>query len=297
MIGIGLVLALGAAAMFGVAGALLRVQGTTLVAPAMWALAALAAVTAVETALAAPQPASLSGNAGIYRYLAGAALCCPLLALLGAKRPQNRAWGWIVLSLWVVLALPALEAWLFQRGRFELSGARAWFLLILIVTAMVNHLATRYLLSAGLVSLGQVLLMAEFLPTPLTGTASPRGALACFAVAVLAGWLVPTRNKDAVDRVWLDFRDAFGLVWSLRVQERLNDLATAQSWPVRLTWRGFVPLEAKDVGNVVSTSDAERLARDALAKALWRFVSPAWLAAREAVQPDRVSAERPSSAD
>jgi hypothetical protein len=296
MTSLGLVLVLGAAAMAGVAGALLRVRGTTLVAPAVWALAALAAVTSVETALAAPQANSPAASAGIYRYLAGVALCCPLLALLGAKRPQNRAWGWIVLSLWVVLALPALEAWLFQRGRFELSGARAWFLLILIVTAAVNHLATRYALSAGLVSLGQVLLMAEFLPAPLTGTASPHAALACFAAAVVAGWLVPSRTADAVDRVWLDFRDAFGLVWSLRVQERLNDLAAAQSWPVRLTWRGFARLKANEGEAAPSAPDAEHVAREALAKALWRFVSPAWLTARGVVRSDRATGERPASA-
>jgi len=296
MTSVGLLVALGAAAMAGVIGAVLRVRGTTLVAPAVWALAALAAVTAVEAALAASPSDSLAPNTGIYRYLAGVGLCGPLLALLGAKRPQSRAWGWIVFSLWVVLALPALEAWLFQRGRFELSGARAWFLLILIVTATVNHLATRYVLSAGLASLGQVLLMAEFLPAPLTGTASPEAALACFAAAVLAGWLVPARASNAMDRVWLDFRDAFGLVWSLRVQERLNDLATAQSWPVRLSWRGFVPLESKEAGDAVSVADAERLARDALAKALWRFVSPAWLATRSADLADRFPGERPASA-
>lgn len=256
-------------------------------APAYWAVLACLAVTVVEAALAGSGSTTSPAKAGIYRYLAGAAAFCPLLALLGAKRPQDRAWGWIVLSLWVVLALPALEAWLFQLGRqFELHPARAWFLLILIVTGAVNHLATRYALSAGLVSAGQVLLMKEFLPAGLAGPASPRTALALFAAAILVAWFVPRRRERSIDRVWLDFRDAFGLVWGLRVQERLNSLATTQSWPVRLTWQGFErlpPGEDQDQATLrpdETSASGEREAGDVLRKALWRFVSPSWIDAR-----------------
>jgi hypothetical protein len=274
-----IVLGFGVAAFVGVAAALPRLRGTTLVAPACWALLAIASVAAVEAALAA-RPGSAAPSASIYRCLAGAVSFCPLLALLGAKRPQDRAWGWIVLSLWVVLALPALEAWLFQLGRFELHPARAWFLLILIVMGAGNHLATRYAASACLVSLGQVLLMKESLPPGLAGPAWPRTAIAMFAAAVLAGWLVPTRSRTVADRAWLDFRDAFGLVWGLRVQERVNGLAAAQTWPIRLTWRGFVPLEGGSERGQDDARVARRQARDILYRALWRFVSPAWLDAR-----------------
>jgi hypothetical protein len=278
-------LAFGAVTLAGILAALPRLRGATLVAPALWAALAAVAVTAAEVWLASAGSVS-QANVGIARCLAGGLTCCPLLALLGAKRPQDRAWGWIVFSLWIVLALPALEAWLFRRG-FELHPAQAWFLLILIVIGAVNHLASRYVLSACLVTAGQVLLMKESLPAVFAGPAWPRLALALFAAAVLLAWLVPSRRARSLDRVWLDFRDAFGLVWGLRVQERVNSAATAQSWPVRLTWRGF---QAAVHATAAGETDAPiqpaptvdpGAAGDVLRNALWRFVSPDWIADRD----------------
>ncbi len=43
------------------------------------------------------------------------------------------------------------------------------------------------------------------------------------------------------DRVWTDFRDLFGTVWSLRVMERVNETARLQQWNWELTWSGFTP--------------------------------------------------------
>ncbi|MFO0897112.1 MAG: hypothetical protein U0836_06735 [Pirellulales bacterium] len=266
--------------------ALPRLRRTTLAAPALWAALAAVAVTAAEVGLASSGSVSQT-NMAIARCLTGGLTCCPLLALLGAKRPQDRAWGWIVLSLWIVLALPALQAWLFQRG-FELHPAQAWFLLILIVTGAINHLASRYAPSACLASAGQVLLMKESLPAVFAGPAWPRLGLGLFAAAVLLAWLVPSRSARSLDRVWLDFRDAFGLVWGLRVQERVNSAATAQSWPVRLSWRGFqtsVPtttLGETDLPIPSAPAIDPGPAGDVLRNSLWRFVSPGWIAEREA---------------
>ncbi len=41
---------------------------------------------------------------------------CPLVSLLGAKRPQNKAWQWIVASFWIIAALPAIEGLALQPG-------------------------------------------------------------------------------------------------------------------------------------------------------------------------------------
>lgn len=285
MVSQAILLALGAATLAGILAALPRLRGATLVAPALWAALAVSAVTAAEVWLASPGLGA-QANAGIARCLTGGLTCCPLLALLGAKRPQDRAWGWIVLSLWIVLALPALEAWLFRRG-FELHPAQAWFLSILIVTGAVNHLASRYAPTACLVSAGQVLLMKESLPAVFAGPAWPRLGLALLAAAVLLAWLVPSRSALSLDRVWLDFRDAFGLVWGLRVQERVNSAATAQSWPVRLTWRGFQAVShtmaagETDVPNQPAPAVDAGPAGEVLRNSLWRFVSHAWIADRE----------------
>jgi hypothetical protein len=43
-------------------------------------------------------------------------------------------------------------------------------------------------------------------------------------------------------RTWLDFRDAFGVVWALRVMERVNTMPAAMEAGVRLNWDGFYEL-------------------------------------------------------
>jgi hypothetical protein len=42
-----------------------------------------------------------------------------------------------------------------------------------------------------------------------------------------------------VDRIWLSFRDRYGLVWGQRMREQFNAAATHAGWPVRLHWRGL----------------------------------------------------------
>jgi hypothetical protein len=43
----------------------------------------------------------------------------------------------------------------------------------------------------------------------------------------------------AADRLWLDFRDAWGLLWGQRVREQFNRAADNAGWPVTLTWGGL----------------------------------------------------------
>jgi hypothetical protein len=42
--------------------------------------------------------------------------------------------------------------------------------------------------------------------------------------------------------MWGWFRDAWGVVWALRVQERFNRAAETAGWPIRLAWHGVVPV-------------------------------------------------------
>ena len=48
----------------------------------------------------------------------------------------------------------------------------------------------------------------------------------------------PIKDKG-FDRVWLEFRDWFGIVWSKRIQERVNDTASKEDWCARLEHHGF----------------------------------------------------------
>ncbi len=84
---------------------------------------------------------------------------------------------------------------------------------------------------------------------------------------------VPASNSsDAFDRLWLDFRDSFGLLWGLRLQERVNAASTAAKWEVELQWQGFGP-------KGIPAKHREAL-RQAMTGLLRRFVSHEWIAAR-----------------
>src|SRR6185295_15343995 len=86
-------------------------RGTTLVAP--WAWSALATLTVAGSEVAAGLAGDLASWIVPLRFMAAMSAFCPIMAVLGAKRPQDRAWQFIVLSLWAVLCLPAAGWWLF----------------------------------------------------------------------------------------------------------------------------------------------------------------------------------------
>lgn len=256
---------------------------TTLSSAAWWAAAATLSIAAVELASAA--------FAWDIRWIAPLQFCaaalsfCPFVAVLGAKRPQHLAWNFVVFSLWGIVSLSALTALVMQRSdHFVLGDARAWLLWVLILMGLVNYLPTRKWPVAVLVAIGQIVLFASHLPL-LRGTGvatlpgAPSLALVTFAAATaLVGWAsepvrIASSNSSAkFDRLWFDFRDLYGLLWGLRLQERVNAASTAAKWSLELNWSGFRPAEIPP-----QHRDALRLAMTGL---LRRFVSHEWIAAR-----------------
>lgn len=249
--------------------------GTTLVAVWWWALASLVvlALAAAWLALGARSPVAASHA----RYLAGAMTFCPLMALLGAKRPQDRGWQFIVLSLALVLSLPSLESLLYTPDEpLRLHAAWSTFLWILLGLSLFNTLPNSFWPSSLLATAGQTVWLAEQL-AGLGGTPSTRVLIAGFAAIAVAvalwAWLpLAKRTGDkSWDRAWRDFRNGFGALWALRVAERFNAAALQYDWPVRLRWRGFVGEGTPALTPAMQT---------ALAGLLRRFVSPEWLAER-----------------
>jgi hypothetical protein len=257
---------------------------TTLVSAWWWSWGALLAVTLVELlaariSLGSP-PFWLSG----LRLIAGGLTLCPALSLMGAKRPQDRAWNWVVLALWGLLILPVAVSW-YRPTATPLAayGPLAYFLWVLIALGFVNLIATRFWLVALLLATGQVAYLASHLPfAPAPSAWGPAIGNVCLAGSLPLAALLSRRESPAaipLDRAWLDFRDTFGLFWSLRLQERVNDAAMKLDWPVRLTWFGFV---AASDGRPMTNwpSDLQRAVRQTLQGLLRRFVSPRWLSAR-----------------
>jgi uncharacterized membrane protein YhaH (DUF805 family) len=244
-------------------------RGTTLAAPLAWAIASAAALALVEGALAWNGPAVSASTGSLLRYVAAVGTFCPLMAVLGAKRPQDRGWQWIVLSLWIILLVPAGQAWASQaRGQFELP--LAWKLLVvgLMSLTVLNYCPTQRVAAPLLVVMGQFFLLAPFFAPTHVPPENTLGGIFYLALAAVAArgmrrdatadsgdgvntatkgdgsrFLTPDDQLAAFTQRWLNFRDAWGAFWALRILHRINETATLSHWPVRLQWNGFVPVE------------------------------------------------------
>lgn len=221
-----------------------RIAGTTLLVPWAWSLFACLALAAAEIAILALDNEG-THLATVLRYAAAVTTLAPGMAMLGAKRPQEfmfflatvtliaMAWTPVALSIFVrpgqPLAIPCYLPWL-------LCGE--------LLYVALNYLPTRFGLAALVTAIGQSLLIATAWPVyPMEG--GPIFAMvgsACLttglALACWDPWQVE-RTAHAADRRWLEFRDAYGLVWGMRVAERVNQSAERFAWDLRLEWDGF----------------------------------------------------------
>lgn len=275
--GVSLATGLGLAGLGALSWQRSKLRGTTLVAPWIWSLAALVSLAATEILIALSGPPEPEWAAEL-RFAAAMSTFCPTIALLGAKRPQNRGWQFIVLSLWAILSLPSIE-WLLFDGLREIHPARFWFLVILIAVGAANGLGTRWWPASMLYCGGQLALVAPFFSAQaaLGGSQPPLVGMSALVLAwllIAAGWPRSRRAALPLDRVWLDFRDAFGVLWALRIAERMNASANMYDWPVTLAWRGFV------ARNSDATADVPPAVEESFRTLLRRFVSPDWIDAR-----------------
>ncbi len=283
-----------------------RLRHTTLRAVWWWSFGAFWAVAVVEL-LATLAGSHIEGSLDVLRYAAAMLTFCPMMAVLGAKRPQNRAWQWIVLSLWFILLIPAIQWWLYRPGT-TMHVFTAWklFLFIQIVIGLVNYLPTRYWASALLATAGQVLFVSNHLP--LVGFSLPyvaeaeMGPLLGLAALASAAWMVHVadlrcrRPSPGVNRVWIDFRDLFGVIWAMRVGQQINTYSAMYGWHISLQWSGLRRIGPEEtdteetVGGATTSADpasesqmSEQTAaalRKSLRNALRRFVPAEWIAER-----------------
>lgn len=247
--GRGVALTAGAASLAIAFRACRRLRHTTLQAPCAWAVGSL--ICAMINVGGSGRWGSLAAEH--LHYLAAITTLAPFVALLGAKRPQDRAWQWIVTALLLLLALQSLKAVVIDRGAPPaLHLAWRWLLAVLLAAQWANYLPTRIALAAGLAFAGQAFLLADQLPGT-TWLPEPRGpwGLGLLSLGVLVAAIIwrrrsrplvpPASSSDAaaLNRAWLDFRDAYGVLWALRVAERVNAECRQHGRPIRLRWSGF----------------------------------------------------------
>jgi hypothetical protein len=242
-----------------------RVWGSTLTAPVAWCAVSALTFAAVETYLAVSRGETTDLIRSLLRYATVASTFCPIMAVLGSKRPQDRGWQWIVLSLWIVLLVPAGQALAAPSGqRLELSAIWRSMLITLIAMELLNYLPTRFALPAILATVGQGILLVEYLLNRETSELATGSGLLLILIAGLGaplsgrrpgkktGQLNQPEPVERLERRWFAFRDGWGAFWALRILQRVNQTAELSGWPVRLHWsQGFVGEKVADVDDAV----------------------------------------------
>src|SRR5207253_2052150 len=107
---------------------------------------------------------------------------------------------------------------------------------------------------------------------------SADGALGLITAAIYLAWIGWPRPRPAgqsLDRVCRAFRDQFGLVWGLRIAERVNTAAALNGWEVQLTSAGLRPRSVPGWNEV--PPELHAVVQSTLIGMLRRFVSDAWL--------------------
>jgi hypothetical protein len=232
-------------------------RGTALRGAVLWAAAACALGVAAELACWAETPGTGRVVAGHVTYLSTLAALAALISVLGARKPGAVGWALLMGLLVLVMLIPWLEAPTLLRhaggmGRLRLDAPWSLFYALLVVAGVTNYLPTRYGLAAFCLAPGFVL---EYLGLARGDWPPERRALvwAVFPWTLMAAvWFASAlaqrrrhaRDRGGLEAVWLWFRDHWGVVWALRVQEWFNRAAEVARWPVRLNWFGVVPLAA-----------------------------------------------------
>lgn len=261
------------------------VRGTTAVPAAMWATVAALGL-AIEAGCTEAGGLREPSSRAAARLLVVSLAVCPVMSILGAKRPQHGVWQFIVATLACVLAMPAVTAVLVRPGSApDLHVIERCFLPLLVVVGWLNYVATRRSLAASLVAVGQLGLMGAFLPLfgerePLApayeaGAAGLVAVGATISLAQAVFWPVTSEGRHdlggTIGTPFLALRETLGAAWTLRIAERFNAVAAERRWPCRLRFRGFVVDEGAAPGRW--EEEAARCMRSLLR----RFVSVEWL--------------------
>ncbi len=188
--------------------------------------------------------------------------CGVLVAPLGAKEPGAAAWNFVVAGLLAVLALPLLEQpW--RAERWSVDGPRSLFILFILLVGGINYLPTRHGWSALIVMVVLGLLLHQLQSDTTKG--DPLWLLSCAMGGMSwAAWLAWLNRRtssgqatawERLNQRWLNFRDRYGMVWSLRVLEQTNRSLHHQKLPLKLHWFGWTASETPPTEEALERAD------------------------------------------
>ncbi len=210
-------------------------------------------------------------------------LLCPPMAVLGSRRPGVQYWTpFILLPLIVVLAWPVWTLLLQgaePRGLELETPTVVGFCLVLAMGAG-NYLGTRFASSALVFAASLLILLLTCTGGVLSTSVSTPSvrASSLFGLVVAAVFaMIPPRTKSIrhpVNQLWDDFRQLYGIVWGLRIVERINAYAAQQQWSIRISWSGFPETATHQLA--ANETEVQQACR-------WlfrRFVDEEWVAER-----------------
>jgi hypothetical protein len=259
-----------------------QLRGTTLRATGLWSLLALSMCSGLllqryqNPAYALPES---------LEFMARVLLLLPVISLLGAKRPQDGPWNFVVFALWCVLITPAALAYCLGQPRLNIPFAWSLMLCVLILLTALNTWGTQFV-SGVLVTLAQVIFLRDYLPGSVDPLPNSKLFVAYGMLILAMCWFAfslrtPRKSTSPLNRLWLDFRSNFGVFWALRVQERMNDAATRYNWPVYLAWSGWHSQQEQPLGpDFELDATTQKAILQTLRGLLRRFVSSEWIEQR-----------------
>jgi hypothetical protein len=223
-------------------------RGTTVTGAGAWLVVALVAwiLTAVlQSTLPFRGPETLPGISTRLNYFSLTLWLTPLVSVLGAKRPGVRFWNFFVLvPMLLMLNWPAFSAErdVLLNTRLDLEAPALMGFFVVLLMVLGNYFGTIFtfpaLLFCGALALG-LCAGSRSLPN-LTSSGLLDRAIVSLLLAGSIFWsrLIlkrETKQRQGYERVWLDFRDWFGILWTRRVMDRLNQSAQSEGWQARLT--------------------------------------------------------------
>lgn len=281
------------------------IAGLTVVGSWQWSMLAVP-VLAISCLVCLPALAISDGWRGALQYFAAVMLLAPPVCTLGARKPGIGAWHWfVVLPMLIVLMWPAMSQLVSSHGiaAVELGVPALVGIGLVMMMSLGTGLGTRMMVPAFLYGLAILCCLGpvtgwQRIPdwTPLFAPwlllAAERVAAA--ELGLLRKKLEATNERnEAVDAAWELFQCCYGLPWTRRFQDRVNQFAPREQWTVRLTLDGFRTMN----GNVMHESELIK-PLDSFCWVLQRFASDEWIERAFArFRPHAITDELPESTE
>ncbi|MEZ5939879.1 MAG: hypothetical protein R3C18_00720 [Planctomycetaceae bacterium] len=217
--------------------------------------------------------------------------CCPPIAVLGARSPTHRVWNYfILLPLVAVLGWPAMTLWVPSDAwqPVEVGGPVLMAFGLVTVMGFGNFVGTRFMTATILSAMAILLALVPFATFRPESVPIVFWRVSAATLLVLAAETAISASKclyaeeSPYTTIWNDFRDTFGLVWSVRILERLQEQARRDELPVEWSAEGLHwctdDMSAREAAKMKLSHTLRWLLR--------RFVEPEWIDARGIPQVD-----------